>query len=124
MQEENGARPAVGEAEGSADLAFCPATEPQRRTMHIEGYRPSDALIQDALRIAREAGLDIGGIEYLVNDRDGLPYFYDVNALSNFVTDAPTIVGFDPFPKFVDFIEARMNGTAKTQKASMAQARS
>lgn len=129
-QEENGARPPAAEAESGSDLAFCPATEPQRRTMHIEGYRPPDALIEDALRISREAGLDIGGLEYLVNDRDGLPYFYDVNALSNFVTDAPNIVGFDPFPKFVDFIEERMNGAAKPalkpalkpKKAARAQA--
>lgn len=117
-QDEDGARPQeAGETDGKADLAFCPATEPQRRTMHIEGYRPPDALIQDALRIAREAGLDLGGMEYLVNDRDGLPYFYDVNALSNFVTDAPTIVGFNPFLRFVDFIVARMSTAAKPQKA-------
>ena len=54
------------------------------------------------------SGECIGGIEYLINDRDGLPYYYDINALSNFVTDAARIVGFDPFPRFVDFIEARM----------------
>jgi hypothetical protein len=67
---------------------------------------PRDVL--DAARsIAVEAGLDICGIEYLVDDRDGQPYFYDINALSNFVTDAPAIVGFDPFEEFVDYLEAR-----------------
>jgi hypothetical protein len=35
--------------------------------------------------------------EYLVNARDGQAYFYDVNALSNFVANAPEVVGFDPF---------------------------
>ncbi len=40
-------------------------------------------------------------------ERDGLPYFYDVNALSNFVTDAPRLVGFDPFVRFVDYLERR-----------------
>ena len=34
-------------------------------------------------------------------------YFYDINALSNFVTDAPTLVGFDPFVRLVDFLERR-----------------
>jgi len=29
------------------------------------------------------------------------------NALSNFVTDAPRLVGFDPFVRFVDYIEQR-----------------
>ncbi len=92
----------------SPDFAFCPATEPARRTMQIEGVQPDQAIIANALRIAKEAHLDIGGMEFLINDRDGLPYYYDVNALSNFVTDAPRIVGFDPFPRFVDFIERRM----------------
>ena len=35
--------------------------------------------------------------------QDGLAYFYDVNATSNFVADAPRVLGFDPFPAFVDF---------------------
>jgi len=105
-QEDAGTK--VAEPTAAPDFAFCPATEPARRTMQIEGYQPPGAIVEDALRIAREAHLDIGGMEYLINDRDGLPYFYDVNALSNFVTDAPRIVGFDPFPRFVDFIAARM----------------
>ena len=39
--------------------------------------------------------------------RDGLTYYYDVNATSNFVADAPRVLGFDPYPAFVDFITAR-----------------
>jgi hypothetical protein len=46
-------------------------------------------------------------VEYLVNDRDGQVYYYDVNALSNFVADAPNVVGFDPFPRLVDFLLQR-----------------
>ena len=42
-----------------------------------------------------------------VDDRDGVAKFYDLNALSNFVTDAPTLVGFDPFVSLVDYIEQR-----------------
>ena len=68
---------------------------------------PRDVL-DTARSIARAAGLDICGIEYLVDDRDGEPYFYDINALSNFVTDAPSIVGFDPFERFVDYLERRL----------------
>ena len=40
-------------------------------------------------------------------------YFYDVNALSNFVTDAPRIVGFDPFERLVDVIESESGGGAE-----------
>jgi hypothetical protein len=42
-----------------------------------------------------------------VNERDGRATFYDVNALSNFVADAPSVVGFDPFVDLVDLIAAR-----------------
>ena len=31
--------------------------------------------------------------------------FYDVNANSNFVADAPRVVGFDPFARLVDWLE-------------------
>ncbi len=55
----------------------------------------------------RRAQIDVGGVEYLVDDRDGRPYFYDVNALSNFVADAPRVVGFDPFERLCDYLLTR-----------------
>jgi len=42
-----------------------------------------------------------------VNARDGLAYFYDVNALSNFVANAAEVIGFDPFVDLVDFLLER-----------------
>jgi hypothetical protein len=56
-------------------------------------------------RIAQEARMDIGGVEYIVDDRDGQLMFYDINALSNFVADAVNIVGFDPHARLVDYLE-------------------
>jgi hypothetical protein len=53
------------------------------------------------------AGIDVGGIEYMIDDRDGSTLFYDINALSNFVADGVNVVGFDPFVKLVDYLEAR-----------------
>ena len=32
--------------------------------------------------------------------------YYDINALSNFVADGPKVVGFDPFVKLADWLEA------------------
>ena len=84
------------------------STAPPKRSMRIEAITPPQEAIDAALRIAHTAHLDVGGIEYLVNTRDGQIYFYDVNALSNFVTDAPRIVGFDPFVRFVDYIATRI----------------
>ena len=62
---------------------------------------------------AERVQLDIGGIEYLIDDRDGKPYFYDINALSNFVADAPNVIGFDPFARFVDYLELRAGIVAR-----------
>ena len=63
-------------------------------------------------RISRAAHLDVGGIEFLVDDRDGRHYFYDINALSNFVADAENVIGFDPFVRLVDYLERRGAGDA------------
>ena len=73
----------------------------------VKGYLPPDHLIDEAARILDATGADLGGVEYLVNDLDGEAYFYDINALSNFVADAPNVVGFNPFVQLVDFIEER-----------------
>jgi hypothetical protein len=59
------------------------------------------------MRIFEAAHIDVGGAEYLESERDGQIYLYDINALSNFVADAPRVVGFDPFVTFVDYVERR-----------------
>jgi hypothetical protein len=51
----------------------------------------------------------VGGIEYLVDDRDGNIYYYDINALSNFVADAPRVIGFDPVQNLADFLEEELH---------------
>ncbi len=83
---------------------FCPV----KPAMDIEAVQVPARVSDEARAIAAAAGLDVCGIEYLVDDRDGEVYFYDVNALSNFVTDAVSIVGFDPFERFVDYLEMRL----------------
>jgi len=98
------------ETGGAADL--CPAEAAPKLGLRIEAYRPPDRVIRDALAIARTGHLDLGGVEYLVNSEDDEVYFYDINALSNFVSDAPTVVGFDPFLNLVDFLEARIGAQA------------
>lgn len=77
------------------------------RGLPIEATTPPVTAVADAKRIVAAAGLDLGGVEYLVDARTGEATFYDVNALSNFVADAPNVVGFDPFVDLVDLIVAR-----------------
>jgi hypothetical protein len=77
------------------------------RRVPIVGHTPPREVIEDVKRITAAAGIEVGGVEYLVSSRDGQVYYYDINALSNFVADAPSIIGFDPFPRLVDFLLAR-----------------
>jgi hypothetical protein len=77
------------------------------RGLPITRFDPPDDVVDAVVRIAAAAGLDLGGVEYLVDARTGEPVFYDVNALSNFVANAPEVIGFDPFANLVDLIEAR-----------------
>jgi len=67
---------------------------------------PAEA-VETARRLTRAASIDVGGVEYLVGAEDGQIYFYDVNATSNFVANAPDVVGFDPFSRFADYIVRR-----------------
>jgi hypothetical protein len=60
--------------------------------------------IDTVIRLARAASIDVGGVEYLISREDGQIYYYDVNATSNFVADAPAVLGFDPTPRFADYI--------------------
>jgi hypothetical protein len=80
------------------------------RGLPIERHDPPPELIEDAKRVVAAAGMDLGGVEYLFDATSGLPYFYDVNALSNFVANAPDVIGFDPFVDLVDFLVARAWG--------------
>jgi hypothetical protein len=84
------------------------AVDAPKTGLRVEGFTPPADIIAQAEAISRRAGLDIGGIEYLVDDRDGKHYFYDVNALSNFVADPVNVIGFDPWAKFVDYLEGRV----------------
>ncbi len=83
------------------------AVDAPKTGLRVERAHPPEAMIDAAVKIAKSIDLDVGGIEYLVDERDGKAYVYDVNALSNFVADAVNVVGFDPFAKLVDYIEYR-----------------
>lgn len=87
------------------------AVDAPKTGLRVERYEPPVAIIEQVEAISRRASLDIGGIEYLVDDRDGKHYFYDINALSNFVADPVNVLGFDPWAKLVDYLVERAGGT-------------
>jgi glutathione synthase/RimK-type ligase-like ATP-grasp enzyme len=90
------------------ELANACAVEAPKAGLRVEGVTPPPDVVADAERIMRRAGIDVGGIELIVDDRDGRPYFYDINALSNFVSDGQHVVGFDPFVPLADYLETEM----------------
>lgn len=87
--------------------AFCPAEAP-KKGLRVERADPPAEAIAGALKLAELAKLDIGGIEYMIDDRSGEIVYYDINALSNFVANAPEVLGFDPTARFADYIEQRI----------------
>ena len=89
-----------------------PLDAPMKKPLRIEAFDPPGEMVDAVLRIARAGKLDVGGVEYLVAARDGLPYVYDINALSNFVTDAPSLVGFDPHARFARWLVERASRTS------------
>ena len=95
-------------SDGGFDL--CPAdaciAAPGRAAVKMTAITPPAELIDAAERIVRAVGLDVGGVEYLIDDRDGTARFYDINALSNFVANPLDVLGWDPHDRLVDHLEA------------------
>jgi hypothetical protein len=89
------------------DLArgACAIDAPKSGLM-VEAYTPPPDVIRDVELLMHHSGIDIGGVEYITDSRDGQRYYYDLNALSNFVADGPNVLGFDPFVKLVDWLES------------------
>ena len=86
------------------DAQVC-AVDAPKRGLRVEGYEPPRPVADAVERILAAAGIEVGGVEYMIDARDGKLYYYDVNALSNFVADAPNVVGFDPFARLADWLE-------------------
>jgi biotin carboxylase len=81
-------------------------------SLKVEAATPPAGVIEAVERIAAAGHLDLGGIEYIVDDRDGALMYYDINALSNFIADAPRILGFDPHARLVDYLEQEVDKCA------------
>ena len=73
--------------------------------LKVETCKPALSTIAQVEKIAAFGGIDVGGVEYMVDDRDGRIVYYDINALSNFVANAPQLLGFNPHARLVDYLE-------------------
>ena len=98
----------TGDTAKPDEFGVCATETPGKKKFRTERATPPEEAIAGALALARLAHLDVGGIEFVVNDRTGEVQFYDINALSNFVSDPERVLGFDPTVKFVDYLEQKI----------------
>ena len=87
---------------------LCPAdacmVRPGAAALTMTRIEPAPDIVDAVERIAAAGGLEIGSVEYLIDDRDGSVLFYDINALSNFVARPHDVLGFDPHDDLVDWL--------------------
>ena len=99
------------EVAGDGSFDLCPADACQigsRISMRQTQIAPN--VIDAAERIVQAAGIDVGGVELMIDDRDGTARFYDINAMSNFVADPLNVLGWDPHDRLADWIETLIAG--------------
>lgn len=101
------------EVAGGGAFDLCPADACQANGAPISmiAIEPAHDLRDAAEAIARAANLDVGGIEVMIDDRDGTPRFYDLNALSNFVARPLDILGWDPHDRLVEYLVRQIEET-------------
>lgn len=94
---------------GGDTFDLCPAdaciAQPGRRALRMTAIEPPASIVRAAEQIAQAAGLALGSVELLIDDRDGTPRFYDINAMSNFVADPLSVLGWDPHDRLVDYLQ-------------------
>jgi biotin carboxylase len=88
----------------------CPVDAP-KSGMTVERYEAPPKVIADVERIMQNAGIEVGGVEYVIDEQTGRHLYYDINALSNFVADPERMLGFNPYGRLADFLieEARVH---------------
>ncbi|MFL6727739.1 MAG: RimK family alpha-L-glutamate ligase [Sphingomicrobium sp.] len=101
------------EVESKGDsFDLCPAdaciAQSGRSAIRMTAVTPAPEIIEAAERISRTAGLALGSVEVVIDERDGTPRFYDINAMSNFVADPLNVLGWDPHERLIDFLETLM----------------
>jgi glutathione synthase/RimK-type ligase-like ATP-grasp enzyme len=74
----------------------------------MRAFDPPPEIIAAAERVAQALGMDIGGVEVMIDERDGSAKFYDINALSNFVARPTEVLGWDPHDRLVDWLKQRI----------------
>ena len=95
--------------DGNFDLCPADACQTPGRAVTMTQAHPPAHLIAAVEAVAGAAGLNVGGVEYVIDKQDGTPRFYDINALSNFVANPIDVLGWDPHDRLVDYLLAEID---------------
>jgi glutathione synthase/RimK-type ligase-like ATP-grasp enzyme len=99
------------EVAGAGQFDLCPADacDADRGTpIAMTAFDPPAAIVSAAERVAQAVGMEVGGVEVMIDDRDGSARFYDINALSNFVARPLEVLGWDPHDRLVDHLKSML----------------
>ncbi|MDB5472674.1 MAG: alpha-L-glutamate ligase [Caulobacter sp.] len=99
---------ALNGAGSTFDLCPADVCMVDKPSITIEPFHPPADIVAAVEAVAAAGNLDICGVEYMIDERDGQARFYDINALSNFVADPMTVLGYDPHEQLVDFLIAEI----------------
>jgi hypothetical protein len=94
----------------------CARSDAEARGAVLPGWRAGKAAHENrALRAP--GGNSPAGAGHRARSPPGLgrDRFYDVNAHSNFVTDAERLLGFNPYARVVDVVEERIAELGRTR---------
>jgi len=103
------------------DFNLCPADYCQTKKVSegyctletktkFEKYSPSPEIISEAIAIIKASESSLGSVEYLLSQKTGERVYYDLNPLSNFVSNASELLGFSPTERLVSFLRAVQRG--------------
>jgi glutathione synthase/RimK-type ligase-like ATP-grasp enzyme len=93
------------EVSGGGAFDLCPADAcVEGSGISMAAVQADPVLVSGAEAIARAVDLDVGGVEVMIDDRDGVARFYDINALSNFVAKPLDVLGWDPHDRLVRYL--------------------
>ncbi|WCT12096.1 ATP-grasp domain-containing protein [Mucilaginibacter jinjuensis] len=84
------------------------ATKNHIHKSETETCTPSASIIRCVETIVQNAGIDVGGVEYIIDERTEEVLYTAVNTTSNFVNNAENGPGFNPTEKLIDFLEHEM----------------
>jgi hypothetical protein len=107
---------ALNGAGSTFDLCPADVCMVDKPTVTIEPFTPPPEIAYAVEAVAKAAHLDVGGIEYMIDERDGRAKFYDINALSNFVANPMDVLGYDPHENLVDVLVGEI--AAQRRKAA------